>query len=182
MRSVARGERVGGLAVRRADQRLAGTGRGRRAPYHPRRRAGRNAARHAPRVCPHNTAHECACATPDRLPRVRPARNRRLATCAAATPANLLTRPRGLWSAADAIWTVLGDKSTDFTWHTKHTILSDMLGATLVAWMGADDEAAVDDFLDRRIENVMQFEKFKAQAKDAFAKMPDPMDLFGQRK
>ena len=31
--------------------------------------------------------------------------------------------------------------------------------------MGADDEAAVDEFLDRRIENVMQFEKFKAQLK-----------------
>jgi hypothetical protein len=28
----------------------------------------------------------------------------------------------------------------------------------------------------------MQFEKFKAQAKDAFAKMPDPMDIFGSRK
>ena len=48
--------------------------------------------------------------------------------------------------------------------------------------MGADDEAAVDEFLDRRIENVMQFEKFKAQAKDALAKMPDPWGLFGQRK
>ncbi len=48
--------------------------------------------------------------------------------------------------------------------------------------MGTDDEAQVDAFLDRRIENVMQFEKFKAQAKDASPKMPDPMDLFGQRK
>jgi ubiquinone biosynthesis protein COQ9 len=101
---------------------------------------------------------------------------------AAATPANLLTGPKGLWSAADAIWAALGDKSTDFNWYTKRTILSGLLGATLAAWMGTDDEAAIDAFLDRRIENVMQFEKFKAQAKDAFAKMPDPMDLFGQRK
>jgi len=29
---------------------------------------------------------------------------------------------------------------------------------------------------------VMQFEKVKSQAKDAFARMPDPMDLFGSRK
>ncbi len=101
---------------------------------------------------------------------------------AATTPANLLTGPKGLWSAADAIWSALGDTSTDFNWYTKRTILSGVLGTTLAAWMGTDDEAAVDAFLDRRIENVMQFEKFKAQAKDAFAKMPDPMDLFGQRK
>jgi len=101
---------------------------------------------------------------------------------AATTPANLLTGPKGLWAAADAIWTALGDKSTDFNWYTKRTILSGVIGTTLAAWMGTDDEAQVDAFLDRRIENVMQFEKFKAQAKDAFAKMPDPMDIFGQRK
>jgi ubiquinone biosynthesis protein COQ9 len=101
---------------------------------------------------------------------------------AAATPANLLTGPKGLWAAADAIWTALGDKSTDFNWYTKRTILSGVIGSTLAAWIGTDDEAQVDAFLDRRIENVMQFEKFKAQAKDAFAKMPDPMDIFGQRK
>ncbi len=101
---------------------------------------------------------------------------------AATTPANLLTGPKGLWAAADAIWSALGDKSTDFNWYTKRTILSGVIGTTLAAWMGTEDEAQVDAFLDRRIENVMQFEKFKAQAKDAFAKMPDPMDIFGQRK
>ena len=101
---------------------------------------------------------------------------------AAATPANLLTGPKGLWAAADAIWAALGDKSTDYNWYTKRMTLSAVLGSTLAAWMGTDDEAQVDEFLDRRIENVMQFEKFKAQAKDAFAKMPDPMDLFGSRK
>lgn len=101
---------------------------------------------------------------------------------AAGAPANLLTGPKGLWAAADAIWTALGDKSTDFNWYTKRTILSGVLGSTLAAWIGTDDEAEVDAFLDRRIENVMQFEKFKAQAKDAFAKAPNPMDFFGQRK
>lgn len=101
---------------------------------------------------------------------------------AAATPANLLTGPKGLWAAADAIWAALGDKSTDYNWYTKRMTLSAVLASTLAAWMGTDDEAQVDDFLDRRIENVMQFEKLKAQAKDAFAKMPDPMDIFGARK
>lgn len=101
---------------------------------------------------------------------------------AASAPANVLTGPKGLWAAADAIWTALGDKSTDFNWYTKRTILSGVLGSTLAAWIGTDDEAQIDAFLDRRIENVMQFEKLKGQVKNAFAKAPNPMDLFGQRK
>lgn len=101
---------------------------------------------------------------------------------ATVTPANLLTGPKGLWAAADAIWAALGDKSTDYNWYTKRMTLSGVLGSTLAAWLASDDEAAIDAFLDRRIENVMQFEKLKAQAKDAFAKMPDPMDIFGARK
>jgi hypothetical protein len=28
----------------------------------------------------------------------------------------------------------------------------------------------------------MQFEKFKAQARNAFANFPDPLDILGQRK
>jgi ubiquinone biosynthesis protein COQ9 len=101
---------------------------------------------------------------------------------AAATPANLLTGPKGLWAAADAIWTALGDKSTDYNWYTKRMTLVAVLGSTLTAWMGTNDDAQVDAFLDRRIENVMQFEKFKAQAKSAFANFPDPLDILGQRK
>lgn len=101
---------------------------------------------------------------------------------AAATPANLLTGPKGLWAAADAIWAALGDKSTDYNWYTKRMTLVAVLGSTFAAWMGTDEEAEVDAFLDRRIENVMQFEKFKTQAKNAFANFPDPLDILGQRK
>lgn len=101
---------------------------------------------------------------------------------AAASPANLLTGPKGLWAAADAIWAALGDKSTDYNWYTKRMTLSAVLGSTLAAWMGTDDAAEIDAFLDRRIENVMQFEKLKAQAKETFAKFPDPLDILGQRK
>lgn len=101
---------------------------------------------------------------------------------AAGAPANAVAGPKNLWVAADAIWAGLGDKSTDYNWYTKRMTLVAVLGATLTAWLGSDDEAAVDAFLDRRIENVMQFETFKAQAKNAFANFPDPLDILGQRK
>jgi ubiquinone biosynthesis protein COQ9 len=101
---------------------------------------------------------------------------------AAATPANLLAGPKGLWSGADAIWAGLGDKSTDYNWYTKRAILSGVLGSTLVAWLGTDDQSEIDAFLDRRIENVMQFEKFKSHVREAASKMPNPFDILGQRK
>ncbi len=101
---------------------------------------------------------------------------------AAASPANVLAGPKGLWTGADAIWAGLGDTSTDYNWYTKRAILSGVLASTLVAWLGTDKAEEVDAFLDRRIENVMQFEKFKGQVIDAASKMPNPFDLIGKGK
>lgn len=101
---------------------------------------------------------------------------------AAGSPANFLSGPKGLWSAADAIWSALGDKSTDYNWYTKRMILTGVIGSTLVTWLGTDEAADVDAFLDRRIENVMQFEKFKGEVREAASKMPNPFDLTGKPK
>jgi ubiquinone biosynthesis protein COQ9 len=94
--------------------------------------------------------------------------------------ANVLSGPKAVWAAADEIWAGLGDASTDYNWYTKRFILSGVIGSTLVVWLEGKPEAEIDEFLDRRIENVMQFEKAKAQVMDAFAKMPNPFDLFGK--
>lgn len=101
---------------------------------------------------------------------------------AAASPANLLAGPKGLWGGADAIWAGLGDKSTDYNWYTKRMILTGVIGSTVVAWLGTDDPAEVDAFLANRIENVMQFEKFKGQVIEAAGKFPNPLDLMGKPK
>lgn len=75
--------------------------------------------------------------------------------------------PEGLkavWGTCDAIWTALGDSSEDFNWYSKRTTLSGVYSATLLYWLGDDspDHQATWEFLDRRIDNVMQFEKVKA--------------------
>lgn len=69
-----------------------------------------------------------------------------------------------IWSTADAIWTALGDTSRDINWYSKRASLSAVYGATVLFWLGdtSDDHEATGAFLDRRIENVMQFEKLKA--------------------
>jgi ubiquinone biosynthesis protein COQ9 len=69
-----------------------------------------------------------------------------------------------IWGTADAIWTALGDTSRDLAWYTKRASLAAVYSATLLYWLGDDspDRQATKAFLDRRIENVMQFEKAKA--------------------
>ncbi len=71
---------------------------------------------------------------------------------------------RAIWGTADAIWTALGDTSDDLNWYSKRASLSAVYGSTVLFWLGDDspDHQATWDFLDRRIEGVMRFEKAKA--------------------
>ena len=75
---------------------------------------------------------------------------------------------RLIWGTADAIWTTLGDTSDDYNWYTKRATLSGVYGAVVLYWLGDDsmDGQATDAFIDRRIDNVMQIEKVKAQVRE----------------
>lgn len=74
-----------------------------------------------------------------------------------------------IWGTCDAIWKVLGDSSDDINWYTKRATLGGVYSATVIYWLGDDSEnhANTWDFLDRRIDNVMQIEKLKAQVKQS---------------
>jgi len=74
-----------------------------------------------------------------------------------------------IWGTADAIWTALGDTSEDVNWYTKRATLSGVYSATVLYWLGdtSEDHAETWAFLDRRIENVMQIEKLKAQVNNS---------------
>lgn len=80
-------------------------------------------------------------------------------------PLNAPDGAKMLWQTADRVWTVLGDTSDDYNWYTKRMTLSGVIGSTLLFWLGDDsyDGQATWDFLDRRIDNVMQFEKVKGK-------------------
>lgn len=85
-----------------------------------------------------------------------------------ALPQHLAEGSRAVWATADTIWTALGDTSTDLNWYTKRASLSAVYGTTLLYWLGDDTPAqqATWAFLDRRIENVMSFEKTKASFRE----------------
>lgn len=87
-----------------------------------------------------------------------------------ALPLNAPEGARAIWKTADLIWNHAGDMSTDYNWYTKRAILASVLSSTMLYWLGDEstDFSATWSFLDRRIENVMAFEKRKA----AIAKNP----------
>jgi ubiquinone biosynthesis protein COQ9 len=69
------------------------------------------------------------------------------------------------WRSADLMWRLAGDTSTDYNHYTKRMTLGAVYGSTLFAWLDDTSEGRSETgaFLDRRIDNVMQFEKWKAQ-------------------
>ncbi|MEP2103370.1 MAG: COQ9 family protein [Parasphingorhabdus sp.] len=82
-----------------------------------------------------------------------------------AAPPNLRTAAKLGWRAADKMWRLAGDTATDYNHYTKRTLLSAVYGSTISVFLDDESEEHADTkaFLDRRIENVMQFEKVKAK-------------------
>ena len=82
-----------------------------------------------------------------------------------AMPQNVPLALRTGWQTADLMWRLAGDTSTDFNHYTKRMTLGAVYGSTLLAWLDDDSEGWLDTagFLDRRIDDVMRFEKFKAE-------------------
>ena len=89
-------------------------------------------------------------------------------------PMHAALAARLMYRTVDTMWRAANDTSTDFNFYTKRAILAGVYGSVLVRWFSdtGEDGSATEAFLDARIENVMQFEKFKAKAKEAFANFP----------
>ncbi len=101
-----------------------------------------------------------------RLETMAPAREAlRSALAIIAMPQNA---PRALaigWRTADLIWRNAGDTASDFNHYTKRLTLGAVYASTLVAWLDDQSDGVADTaaFLDRRLGDVMRFEKWKAQ-------------------
>jgi len=82
-----------------------------------------------------------------------------------AMPQNIPLALRIGWRTADRMWRIAGDTSTDFNHYTKRATLAAVYGSTLLVWLDDQSEGWIETaaFLDRRIDDVMKFEKFKAQ-------------------
>ena len=84
-------------------------------------------------------------------------------------------KPRAMkitWRTADKIWDWAGDPSSpgrvrDYNHYTKRGLLSGVIAATTLAWLNdsSEDMEQTREFLDRRIENVMQLGKVVSKFK-----------------
>ena len=86
-----------------------------------------------------------------------------------------------VYRTVDSMWRAAGDTSTDFNFYTKRGILAGVYSATMMRWFTdtSADESATTQFLADRIENVMQFEKFKAQVKQGLDRLPPFSEILG---
>jgi ubiquinone biosynthesis protein COQ9 len=80
-------------------------------------------------------------------------------------PHNIPLALKMSWRTADLMWRIAGDTSTDFNHYTKRMTLGAVYGSTLLVWLDDQSEGWQETaaFLDRRIDDVMKFEKFKAE-------------------
>ena len=89
----------------------------------------------------------------------------RRALAVLAMPQNALVGGRLAWRSADRIWRVAGDVAADYNHYTKRAILIGVYGSTTLVFLDDESEglAVTRAFLDRRIGDVMRFEKAKAR-------------------
>ena len=82
-----------------------------------------------------------------------------------AMPQNLTRTAHIAWRSADLMWRLAGDTATDYNHYTKRLLLAGIYSTTLLTFIDDDSEgkAQTRAFLDRRIDEVMRFEKAKAQ-------------------
>lgn len=99
-------------------------------------------------------------------------------------PPNAALAARLVYQSVDAMWRAAGDVSTDFNFYTKRAILAGVYSSTLLRWFNdtSEDESDTRAFLAARVDNVMQFEKFKAEMRERTKDWPSFSDLLSARR
>jgi ubiquinone biosynthesis protein COQ9 len=99
-----------------------------------------------------------------------------------AQPQNLALAGRLGWRAADRMWRIAGDKATDFNHYSKRAILMGVYGSTSLVYLDdtSEDLASTRAFLARRIDDVMRFEKVKAQWRGNRDRLPSLSRFLGR--
>lgn len=90
-----------------------------------------------------------------------------------ALPNHALQAASHAWKMADRLWYLAGDTATDYNYYSKRTLLVGVYTATLLSWAtdSTPDLSVTEEFLRRRIEDVMKIEGAKKTAKEFFGKL-----------
>ncbi|MGZ8336153.1 MAG: COQ9 family protein [Allosphingosinicella sp.] len=118
-----------------------------------------------------------------RLEAMRPHREAlRRALAILALPQNLADAAQLAWRSADRIWRLAGDTATDFNHYSKRAILVGVYGSTSLVFLddASEDLAETRAFLERRLADVMRFEKFKASWRGTRERLPSISRFLGR--
>ena len=82
----------------------------------------------------------------------------------------------------DLMWKLAGDHSTDFNYYTKRLSLGALYSATFFYWLSDESENYADSwaFLDRRIADLLNFEKTKSKVRSSLDKLPSLTEMLGK--
>jgi len=99
-----------------------------------------------------------------------------------AMPQNALGGAKLGWRSADRMWRLAGDTTTDFNHYTKRITLGGVYASTLLVWLDDKSEGLAETraFLERRIADVMRFEKWKAQMRGNDIRRPSLTRFLGR--
>lgn len=99
-----------------------------------------------------------------------------------AQPQNSMRGAKLAWRAADRMWRIAGDTATDFNHYSKRGILSALYTSTMLVFLDDATEGMTETrgFLDRRIDDVMKFEKFKSSWRGGRERMPSLSRFLGR--
>ena len=114
----------------------------------------------------------------DTLAPYREAIRRLTAHCA--LPGNAGLAARLIAATVDRIWYAAGDSATDFSYYTKRALLAPVYGASVLYWLSDESEGHADtwNFIERRLDDVMQIPKIRARALDALDRLPNPVKFW----
>ena len=108
-----------------------------------------------------------------RLKATRPFREAyRKALAHLSLPFNAARGAKRLYGSVDAIWRMIGDHPTDFSFYTKRLSLAGIYSTTVLFWLDdeSNDEAETKAFLKRRMGDLFQFHRLKKQCTEFFSK------------
>jgi ubiquinone biosynthesis protein COQ9 len=93
-----------------------------------------------------------------------------------ALPPHMALGARLAWESANVLWRWAGDTATDENHYSKRALLAGILTGALAIRLSSGAEAALA-FTDRRIANVMAFEKWKATTRFKPSRMMDSVAM-----
>jgi ubiquinone biosynthesis protein COQ9 len=94
-----------------------------------------------------------------------------------ALPTNAGLGLKSLHRTVDAIWTMAGDRSTDYNYYTKRLLLAGVLSSTTLFWLNDRSEGhrATWAFLERRIDEVLKLGGSVGKTMKSLLDLPDQL-------